>query len=158
MLPWCMCMLSFGYCRLTLSSRRPDRASLALGLGIMLPSTPPCGRSLDHSVSLLGKLSTTPGACCSAARRHLVLPLHPSRTGPALCPAGGPALASHRQTCLRSCVVEVGLAVVTDAALAWLVSHGCTPALVPAESRPATGTHNSPAARWVGEGSRARPR
>ena len=35
------------------------------------------------------------------------------RTEASLCPDGAPALASHRQTCLRSCVVEVGT-------LAWL--------------------------------------
>ena len=51
----------------------------------------------------------------------------------------GSAIASNRQKRRRTCVVEVGFAVVTAAALAWLVSRGCTPELVPAERRPATG-------------------
>ena len=100
---------------LDLSRRRPDRALLERSLGCILPSTPPCGRSFDRSVSLLDKsssaASTALGLLVAAASPPWACALVP--TGASLCPAGGPALASHRQTCLRSCVVEVGT-------LAWL--------------------------------------
>ena len=99
------------------SRRRPDRALLARSLGSMLPSTPPCGRSFDRSVSLLDKSSSP----ASTALGLLVAAPHPPpplgvRFGTywsVTLSSWGPALASHRQTCLRSCVVEVGT-------LAWL--------------------------------------
>ena len=43
---------------LDLSRRRPDRALLERSLGCILPSTPPCGKSFDRSVSLLDKSSS----------------------------------------------------------------------------------------------------
>ena len=90
--------------------RSPDRAPTALGLGSHAPAhTTVREMARPFSLSLLGKPSTPSGACCSAGRRRLDLPLRSLR------------------------------AVVTVAALAWLVPRGCSPALGPAESRPATG-------------------
>ena len=87
----------------------PTARRLGAGWAGMFPSTPPCGRWPDRSVSLLSKLSSASGACCSA----------------------GPRLLASR------CALFAQWLQV--AALAWLVSLGCTPALVPAERRPATG-------------------
>ena len=99
---------------LDLSHRRPDRALPERSLGSMLPSTPPCGRSLDRSVfdwvspvrlpaPLLDCWSPPPPPLDVRFRTYWSVTLS----------SWGPALASHRQTRLRSCVVEVGT-------LAWL--------------------------------------